>query len=309
MFPECNRPAGRNPESIDRREGFLVGAVVGAALAARTASSCDPATIRGQLVDGAVMPLAPPAGRRRAAIALADELLVELTGGGVDLHRLARRWVDWADATTVSRPTRCLGRRSITCANSMRRSRTLPSGSVAALAAALPAALAGASPRGDDRRRVPRRRHARPGRDHGARDGGGGGRGRGVPRGASRLCRRTSSPHCAPTTRPDQCSMPMRTIPRDPRTPPPVPRGETARSVSDRSPGCCGLRTIGRAASRCCARWRWPAVLRRRWARWPARCLVRGTELRAGRTAWLSGAGEDVERRRAVAGRLVAAEP
>ena len=54
-----------------RREGFLVGAVVGAALA------------------GAAT------GRRHAATALADALLVELTSGGVDLRRLAGRWIDW----------------------------------------------------------------------------------------------------------------------------------------------------------------------------------------------------------------------
>lgn len=106
-----------------RREGFLVGAAVGAARVA-----------------------VPPAGRRHAAIALGDGLLEELLAGGVDLRRLAGRWQAWyrddgygADPALVEAlehlerfeaPPQALGH-------------TGP----AALAAALPAALAAASPR------------------------------------------------------------------------------------------------------------------------------------------------------------------
>src|SRR5690606_17049435 len=57
----------------ERRVGFLVGAAVGAALAARTAGATDAPAVRAALADG-VVPLAPPAGRRRAAVALADGL-------------------------------------------------------------------------------------------------------------------------------------------------------------------------------------------------------------------------------------------
>src|ERR1019366_5254092 len=111
-----------------RREGFLVGAVVGAAL---TASPT-----------GGGVVVAPPAGRQRAAIALADALLVELAGGGVDLRRLAGRWVEWhqADGLEADPLLDHLGDFDAPIAD-------LPGGSIAALAAVLPAALASASPR------------------------------------------------------------------------------------------------------------------------------------------------------------------
>jgi hypothetical protein len=63
-------------DAASRREGFLLGVPVGATLAAG----------------------APPAGRRHAASALGDALLEELLGGGVDLRRLAGRWVRWRAA-------------------------------------------------------------------------------------------------------------------------------------------------------------------------------------------------------------------
>jgi hypothetical protein len=44
---------------------------------------------------GSVVPLPPESGRRHAATALADGLLEELVSGGVDLRRLADRWVGW----------------------------------------------------------------------------------------------------------------------------------------------------------------------------------------------------------------------
>jgi ADP-ribosylglycohydrolase len=107
-----------------RREGFLVGAVVGASLAAG----------------------APPLGRHRSATALADALLVELTGGGVDLRRLAGRWLDWKREDGFD----C----DPLLASALDHLRDydapiaeLPGGSVAPLAAVLPAALASASPR------------------------------------------------------------------------------------------------------------------------------------------------------------------
>jgi ADP-ribosylglycohydrolase len=81
---------------LARREGFLVGAVVGAALAASTAGCTDLVTIRDCLTPaGEPRPFGAPPGQRRAATALADGLLEELLAGGVDLHRLAHRWVDW----------------------------------------------------------------------------------------------------------------------------------------------------------------------------------------------------------------------
>jgi ADP-ribosylglycohydrolase len=105
-----------------RREGFLVGAVVGAALA------------------GA------PTGRRPAATALGDALLVELTSGGVDLRRLAGRWLDWdredgADADPLLR----------VALNHLREFDApvaeLSGGSIIAITAVLPAALASSSPK------------------------------------------------------------------------------------------------------------------------------------------------------------------
>ena len=78
-----------------RQEGFLVGAEVGAALAAATTFATDPEQIRAALDDGAVVPALVGGTGRRAPVALADALVDELLAGGVDLHRLVGRWLDW----------------------------------------------------------------------------------------------------------------------------------------------------------------------------------------------------------------------
>lgn len=114
---------GPTPEDLlKRREGFLVGAVVGASLTGRAT------------------------GSRHAPTALADALLVELAGGGVDLRRLAGRWVDWqrVDGAGID-PILTLALHHLRDFDAPIAD--LPSGNVAALAAVLPAALASASPR------------------------------------------------------------------------------------------------------------------------------------------------------------------
>ena len=89
---------------------------------------------------------APPPGRRRAATALADALLVELTGGGVDLRRLAGRWIAWLQHDGFEADP--LLRAALDHLRDYDAPIAgLPSGSVAPLAAVLPAALASASPR------------------------------------------------------------------------------------------------------------------------------------------------------------------
>lgn len=113
-------------ETAARREGFLGGAAVGAALVAGS---------RG----------GPPAVRD-AAVALADALLLELTGGGVDLQRLARRWVDWQREQGGCRDP-LLGQALDHLEEFDAPAAVLAGGSIAAVAAALPAALASASPR------------------------------------------------------------------------------------------------------------------------------------------------------------------
>lgn len=112
------------PSPAARREGFLVGGAVGAARAAGSA----------------------PRGRRHAAVALGDALLEELLGGGVDLRRLAGRWVRWhrddgfgADAALAE----ALAHLEAFDAPPPR----LAAPSAWALVAALPAAVAAASPR------------------------------------------------------------------------------------------------------------------------------------------------------------------
>jgi hypothetical protein len=131
--------------SAARCEGFLAGAAIGAALAARTAALTDPSAIGRALAD-TPLPLAPPAGRRRAAIALSDGLIEELLAGGVDLQRLAEGWSRWAEDDGLDADPALLE------ALAHLREFQAPIGRTAlrgasALAAVLPAALTAASPR------------------------------------------------------------------------------------------------------------------------------------------------------------------
>lgn len=133
------------PDLDSRRRGFLAGAVIGAALAARTTSLTDAPSLTAALAEGPV-PVPAPDGRRYAPIALGDALLEELLSGGVDLQRLARRWVQWwhddglgADAALVAALAHLEQFNAPVSALDV----TGPS----AIAAALPAALAAASPR------------------------------------------------------------------------------------------------------------------------------------------------------------------
>ncbi len=129
-----------------RRVGFLVGAVIGAALAASTSDCHDLAAIRERLAPGGQpRPSGPRPGQRRAATALADGLLEELLAGGVDLHRLSHRWVEWwrADGSDAD-PL-------LAAALNHLRDFDAPIGQLgmagtAPIAAALPSALASASP-------------------------------------------------------------------------------------------------------------------------------------------------------------------
>ncbi|MEO5800947.1 MAG: ADP-ribosylglycohydrolase family protein [Gemmatimonadales bacterium] len=135
-----------DPTRAERCEGFLVGAVLGSALAARTADLTDPQAIRERL--GAALPPAPtplPDGTRRAATALADALLEQLVAGGVDLRQLTRRWVDWraAEGTDVDP---LLARAFDHLRDFDAPIESLPRPGIAPLAAALPAALASSSP-------------------------------------------------------------------------------------------------------------------------------------------------------------------
>ncbi|MGH7581942.1 MAG: ADP-ribosylglycohydrolase family protein [Gemmatimonadales bacterium] len=111
------------------REDFLIGMVIGAAAASDANAPGTAADVQ-----------------HLAAVALGDALLEELLAGGVDLHRLARRWVTWAgEAPRVIAP-------SLREALDHLRDFDAPAPHlagpvVAALAAALPAAVASASPR------------------------------------------------------------------------------------------------------------------------------------------------------------------
>jgi hypothetical protein len=201
-------PAGLEPAV--RREGFLVGAVVGAALAASQPGQ------GGQ-------PLAPPPGRRRAATALADGLLIELTGGGVDLQRLAGRWVDWRrDDGLDADPL-------LEAALDHLRDfdapvSELPAGSVVALAAAVPAALASASPRAMISGSFHVARMLDPAESTGLAT-------IATVLTAAALLegRRDFVPDVVAALRANDASGPLvdaiRTIPRDPSSPPPLPRG------------------------------------------------------------------------------------
>ena len=138
-------PSG--PSLDARREGFLAGAPIGAALAARTFGLVEAGAIRATLSpSGEVTPLPPESGHRHAATALADGLLEELVSGGVDLRRLADRWVTWwaEDGTGVDDAL----------AEGLAHLRefhapvlSLPVHGPAPLSAVLPAALAAASPK------------------------------------------------------------------------------------------------------------------------------------------------------------------
>src|SRR5690606_9815347 len=81
----------------DRLAGFLAGAVIGANLAALTATAESPDQVRAILAGAPPRPLVPPPGTRRAPVALADAVVEELLGGAVDLRRLAARWNEWRD--------------------------------------------------------------------------------------------------------------------------------------------------------------------------------------------------------------------
>ncbi|HQW65943.1 MAG TPA: ADP-ribosylglycohydrolase family protein [Gemmatimonadales bacterium] len=128
-----------------RREGFLVGAVVGARLVARTTPCRDAAEVRALLAGGEVIPLPPPLGRRPAATALADALLEEFALGGVDLRRLASRWVAWwREDGFEAGPL--LGAALSQIGEFDAPAATLPAPGSAPMVAALPAALASATP-------------------------------------------------------------------------------------------------------------------------------------------------------------------
>lgn len=135
-----------SPTLADRREGFLVGAVLGGALAATTADLTDPQAIRERL-GPEVTPHAQATGegRRRAATALGDALLEQLLGGGVDLRALAHRWVAWHTAEG-GEDDPLLDAALAHLRDFDAPIDLLPAAGLAPLAAALPAALAGASP-------------------------------------------------------------------------------------------------------------------------------------------------------------------
>lgn len=137
-------PTAEMPTPAARRRGFLAGAVIGAHLAARTRHAA-PEAIRVALEAGP-LPLVPPDGRREAAIALGDALLEELLGGGVDLHRLARRWITWWEADGLGADP-ALVEALTWLRETDAPAPTLATRGPAALAATLPAALASASPR------------------------------------------------------------------------------------------------------------------------------------------------------------------
>lgn len=286
--PGMQPPEGPTPDDlIARREGFLVGGVVGAALAASPIGA------------GAVVP--PPDGRRRAATALADALLIELTGGGVDLRRLARRWIDWRQADGLDADPLV-----ILALDHLRDFDApiarLPSGSVVAVAAVLPAALASASPRA-----------MIAGSFHVARmlD----------PQETTALAamatvlaaaaflegRRDFIPDVVAALRANDASPilleAIRTIPRDPRTPPPVPTGINPDPVAavtwllwsayHRPRGFDVLHELAFAGEIS------PAVGAIMGALFGAR-----DGLQSWPAAWIDGAGEEAGLRRALANRL-----
>ncbi|MGH7592354.1 MAG: ADP-ribosylglycohydrolase family protein, partial [Gemmatimonadales bacterium] len=279
----------------------LVGGVVGAALAAATAGSTDAATVRATMHDGEVTALAPPRGRRRAAIAVADELLVDLTGGGVDLHRLAGRWVDWwqqdgfeADPLLVA-ALHHLGEFDAPPT-------ALRGGSVAALAAALPAALTRAAPRGMVAGAFHVARMLDPAETTALATVA-----LVVAAAAFLEGRRDFVPDVVAAMRandaPDDVVDAMRTIPRDPRTPPSIPRGDTPDPVAaaswllwmahHRPRGTDALREMALSGGIA------PTVGAVAGALFGARDGVGSWPV-----AWMDGAGDEVVLRRALAKRL-----
>lgn len=264
-----------------------MGAAVGAAL---TASPT-----------GGGVALAPPPGRRRAATALADGLLVELASGGVDLRRLAGRWIDWQreDGFDIDP---LLG----IALNHLRDYDApiaeLPFGSIAPLAAVLPAALASASPRAMIAGSFHVARMLDPGETTALAA-------MAVVLAAAAFLegRRDFVPDVVAALRANDASAEllaaMRAIPRDPRAEPPMPRGDTPDPVA-------------------AANWLlWVAHHRPRGV-----ALLREVSLVGGLTptvgavlgallgardgldswpvAWIDGAGEEVILRRALARRL-----
>lgn len=139
--------APTGPDLATRRAGFLAGAPIGAALALRTAAHRDPAAIRAALTPaGDVTPLPPPEGRRHAATALADGLLEELVAGGVDLRRLAGKWLAWWEADGFGTdPALAEGLTHLREYDAP--ALTLPTHGPAPLAAVLPAALTASAPK------------------------------------------------------------------------------------------------------------------------------------------------------------------
>ncbi len=262
-----------------RREGFLVGAVVGASLAAG----------------------APPPGRRRAATALADALMVELASGGVDLRRLAGRWIDWkredgldCDPLLASALDHLRDYDAPTA--------ELPAGSIAPLAAVLPAALASASPRAMIAGSFHVARMLDPHETTALAA-------MAVVLAASTFLegRRDFTPDLVAALRANEADAQLleaiRVIPRDPRAEPPMPRGDTPDPVAavswllwvahHRSRGVDLLREMSLIGGLS------PAIgavlgaligARDGIDRWP--------------TEWISAAGEEVSLRRALAGRL-----
>lgn len=130
----------------DRLEGFLVGAVIGASLAAVTVDATDADEVRALMGPDAPVPKHPPAGRRRAPVALGDALIEELVSGGVDLHRLAQRWIAWCEADGLdAEPALVEALQHMGSFDAPRPTGGAPC--VAAMAAALPAALTATDPR------------------------------------------------------------------------------------------------------------------------------------------------------------------
>lgn len=218
--------AAAEPTPADRREGFLVGAVIGAALAAGTADLLDPQAIQARLSpDGLPPALGLPAGRRRAATALADALLEQLVGGGVDLRRLAGHWVEWwQEDGSDTDPLLALALDHLRAFDAPVE--LLPAPGIAAMAAALPAALAAASPQSMIAGAFHVARLLDPSEEaalaavsvvvaascflEGSRD---------FLHDVIAVLRANDAPA--------ELLDAVRTIPRDPRTPPPLPRGAT----------------------------------------------------------------------------------